>query len=132
MTNVQGIQTLLNAANEADIDRFLQTSTDEACGQIIDGKFSGNDLLNPRNPYSATKADADLLAQSFQITHDLPVAITRTSNNFGPRRHSERLILKFIQNAAVGEILPVYGDGSNVREWIYIKDNCRAVDLTLR
>ncbi len=131
-TNVQGTQTLLNAANEADIERFLQISTDEVYGQILDGRFSEDDPLNPRNPYSATKAGADLLAQSFQITHDLPAIITRTSNNFGPRQHSEKLIPKFIQNAAVGESLPVYGDGSNVREWIYVKDNCRAVDLALR
>ncbi|SFS53995.1 dTDP-glucose 4,6-dehydratase [Halostagnicola kamekurae] len=131
-TNVQGTQTLLDAANEADIQRFLQISTDEVYGQILDGKFSEDDPLNPRNPYSATKAGADLLAQSFQTTHDLPVIITRTCNNFGPRQHPEKLIPKFIQNAATGENLPVYGDGSNVREWIYVEDNCRALDLVLR
>jgi len=130
-TNVQGTQTLLDAANEADIERFLQISTDEVYGQILDGKFSEDDPLNPRNPYSATKAGADLLAQSFQTTHDLPVLITRTCNNFGPRQHPEKLIPKFIQNAAVGDTLPVYGDGSNVREWIYVEDNCRALDLVL-
>jgi dTDP-glucose 4,6-dehydratase len=131
-TNVQGTQTLLDAANDADIERFLQISTDEVYGQILDGKFAEDDQLNPRNPYSATKAGADLLAQSFQTTHDLPVLITRTSNNFGPRQHPEKLIPKFIQNAAAGETLPVYGDGSNVREWIYVEDNCRALDLVLR
>ncbi|MFC4407940.1 dTDP-glucose 4,6-dehydratase [Haloarchaeobius iranensis] len=131
-TNVQGTQTLLDAANEANIERFLQISTDEVYGQILDGKFSEDDQLNPRNPYSATKAGADLLAQSFQTTHDLPVLITRTCNNFGPRQHPEKLIPKFIQNAAAGETLPVYGDGSNVREWIYVEDNCRALDLVLR
>lgn len=131
-TNVQGTQTLLDAANEADIERFLQISTDEVYGQILDGKFSEDDPLNPRNPYSATKAGADLLAQSFQTTHNVPVLITRTCNNFGPRQHPEKLIPKFIQNAAAGENLPVYGDGSNVREWIYVEDNCRALDLVLR
>ena len=131
-TNVQGTQTLLDAAKDADIDRFLQVSTDEVYGQIMDGKFSETDRLNPRNPYSATKAGADLLAQSFQRTHGLPVLITRTCNNFGPRQHSEKLIPKFIQNAADGEALPVYGDGSNVREWIYVEDNCRALDLVLQ
>ncbi|MGB9953260.1 dTDP-glucose 4,6-dehydratase [Haloarcula marismortui] len=131
-TNVQGTQTLLDAANEANVERFLQISTDEVYGQILDGKFSEDDPLNPRNPYSATKAGADLLAQSFQTTHDLPVLITRTCNNFGPRQHPEKLIPKFIQNAAAGETLPVYGDGSNVREWIYVEDNCRALDLVLR
>jgi dTDP-glucose 4,6-dehydratase len=131
-TNVQGTQTLLEAANEGDIDRFLQISTDEVYGQILDGKFSEDDPLDPRNPYAATKAGADLLAQSFETTHDLPVLITRTCNNFGPRQHPEKLIPKFIRNAAVGENLPVYGDGSNVREWIYVEDNCRALDVVLR
>jgi dTDP-glucose 4,6-dehydratase len=131
-TNVQGTQTLLDAAKEADIDRFLQISTDEVYGQVLDGKFSEDDPLEPRNPYAATKAGADLLARSFQTTHDLPVLITRTSNNFGPRQHPEKLIPKFITNAAAGETLPVYGDGSNVREWIYVEDNCRALDLVLR
>jgi dTDP-glucose 4,6-dehydratase len=131
-TNVQGTQTLLDAATESGIKRFLQISTDEVYGQILDGKFSEDDPLNPRNPYAATKAGADLLAQSFQTTHDLPVLITRTCNNFGPRQHHEKLIPKFIQNAATGENLPVYGDGSNVREWIYVEDNCRALDLVLR
>ncbi|MFC6874545.1 dTDP-glucose 4,6-dehydratase [Halobellus marinus] len=131
-TNVQGTQTLLDAANDAGVDRFLQISTDEVYGQVLDGKFAEDDPLNPRNPYAATKAGADLLARSFQTTHDLPVLLTRTSNNFGPRQHPEKLIPKFIQNAAAGKSLPVYGDGSNVREWIYVEDNCRALDLVLR
>jgi dTDP-glucose 4,6-dehydratase len=131
-TNVQGTQVLLDAALEADVDRFLQISTDEVYGQILDGTFSEDDKLNPRNPYAATKASADLLAKSYQTTHDLPVLITRTCNNFGPRQHSEKLIPKFIQNAAAGKELPVYGDGSNVREWIYVEDNCRALDIVLR
>ncbi len=131
-TNVQGTQTLLDAARDADVDRFLQISTDEVYGQILDGTFSEDDPLEPRNPYSATKASADLLAKSFETTHDLPVLITRTCNNFGPRQHPEKLIPKFIQNAAAGETLPVYGDGSNVREWIYVEDNCRALDVVPR
>ena len=131
-TNVRGTQTLLDAANKGDIDRFLQISTDEVYGQILDGKFSEDDPLDPRNPYAATKAGADLLARSFETTHDLPVLITRTCNNFGPRQHPEKLIPKFIRNAALGENLPVYGDGSNVREWIYVEDNCRALDVVLR
>jgi dTDP-glucose 4,6-dehydratase len=131
-TNVQGTQVLLDAALDADIDRFLQISTDEVYGQILDGTFSEDDKLNPRNPYAATKASADLLAKSYQATHDLPVLITRTCNNFGPRQHSEKLIPKFVQNAAAGKELPVYGDGSNVREWIYVEDNCRGIDVVLR
>jgi len=131
-TNVEGTQVLLDAAKDADIDQFLQVSTDEVYGQILDGKFSEDNTLNPRNPYAATKASADLLARSFQTTYDLPVLITRTCNNFGPRQHPEKLIPKFINNAATGETLPVYGDGSNVREWIYVEDNCRALDIVLR
>jgi len=131
-TNVQGTQTLLNAANDAEIDRFVQISTDEVYGQIVDGSFSEEDPLNPRNPYSATKASADLLAQSYETTHGLPVVITRTCNNYGPNQHPEKLIPKFITNATQGKSLPVYGDGSNVREWIYVEDNCRALDLVLR
>jgi dTDP-glucose 4,6-dehydratase len=131
-TNVEGTQVLLDAAKDADIDRYLQISTDEVYGQILDGKFSEDDKLSPRNPYSATKAGADHLAQSYETTHDLPVLITRTCNNFGPRQNPEKLIPKFILNAANGENLPVYGDGSNVREWIYVEDNCRALDVILR
>lgn len=131
-TNVQGVQVLLDAAKEADIDRFLQISTDEVYGEVLDGKFSEGDPLNPRNPYSATKASADLLVKSFHTTHDLPILVTRTCNNFGPRQNPEKLIPKFIQRAAASKTLPVYGDGSNVREWIYVEDNCRALDCVLR
>jgi len=130
-TNVQGTQVLLDAALEADIDRFLQVSTDEVYGEISEGTFSESDPLNPRNPYAATKASADLLARSYYMTHRLPVLITRTSNNYGPRQHSEKLIPKFIQRAAAGKSLPVYGDGSNVREWIYVEDNCLALRTVL-
>lgn len=131
-TNVQGTRVLLDAATDAGADRFLQVSTDEVYGQILDGTFSEDDPLEPRNPYAATKAGADLLAKSYGTTHDLPVLITRTCNNFGPRQHPEKLIPKFIRKAANGEALPVYGDGSNVREWIYVEDNCRALDCVLR
>lgn len=130
-TNVQGTQTLLDAARHTDIDRFIQISTDEVYGEVLEGAFTEGEPLNPRNPYAATKAGADLLAQSYHTTYDLPIVITRSSNNFGPRQHREKLIPKFITNATNGEPLPVYGDGSNVREWTYVKDNCRAIDLLL-
>lgn len=131
-TNVQGTRTLLDAARSADIDRFVQISTDEVYGEIEEGTFSEGDPLNPRNPYAATKAGADLLALSYHTTYDLPVVVTRSSNNYGPRQHPEKLIPKFIANAARGESLPVYGDGSNVREWTYVRDNCRAVNVVMR
>ena len=126
-TNVKGTQTLLDAARETDLDRFVQISTDEVYGQTLDGQSTETDPLDPRNPYAATKAGADHLARSYYTTYALPVSITRSSNNYGPRQHEEKLIPKLIRRAANGESLPLYGDGSNVREWTYVIDNCRAV-----
>jgi dTDP-glucose 4,6-dehydratase len=131
-SNIKGTQTLLDAAVEHDTKQFIQISTDEVYGEILEGEFSENDCLHPRNPYAATKAGADHLVLSYYETHGLPVKITRSSNNFGPRQHHEKLIPKFIKRAAAGESLPLYGDGSNVREWTYVKDNCRAIDLVRR
>ncbi|WP_324759558.1 dTDP-glucose 4,6-dehydratase [Haloarcula montana] len=130
-TNVLGTQTLLEATLDADIESFLQVSTDEVYGEIEEGEFTEWDQLKPQNPYAATKASADLLASSYYTTHGLPVLITRTSNNYGPRQHEEKLIPKFITRATAGQSLPVYGDGSNVREWIYVADNCRALATVL-
>ena len=130
-TNVDGTRTLLDAAVAHDIERFVQISTDEVYGTIESGSVAEDAPLDPRNPYSATKASADLLALSYHTTHDLPVLITRSSNNYGPRQHREKLIPKFITRAAAGENLPVYGDGSNVREWMYVEDNCRAIMAVL-
>jgi len=131
-TNVEGTRTLLDAARNHDLERFVQISTDEVYGEIESGTFEESDPLEPRNPYAATKAAADLLARSYFVTHDVPVLITRSSNNFGPRQHAEKLIPKFIERARDGRSLPVYGDGSNVREWLYVEDNCRAIDRVLR
>lgn len=130
-TNVQGTRTLLDAARKTDLEAFVQISTDEVYGQILDGTFSEDDRLTPRNPYAATKAGADLLALSYHTTYDVPVLITRSSNNFGPRQHREKLIPKLITNAFNREPLPLYGDGSNVREWLYVEDNCRAIESVL-
>lgn len=130
--NIRGVQVLLDAAVDEDIERFVQISTDEVYGEITHGKFSEDHPLEPRNPYAATKASADLLVQSYHTTHGLPVIITRSSNNFGPRQNKEKLIPKFITRALQERPLPVYGDGSNVREWTYVTDNCRALDMVLR
>lgn len=127
-SNVVGTQTLLDAALKYDVNRFVQISTDEVYGEIADGTFTEDDCLQPRNPYAATKASADHLALSYYETHGLPVLVTRSSNNFGPRQHREKLIPKLITRAAAGESLPIYGDGSNVREWTYVEDNCRAIE----
>lgn len=126
-TNVQGTRVLLDAALEYDHERFLQVSTDEVYGEAIEGQFTEEDKLNPRNPYAATKAAADHLVKSYHETHDLPTLITRSSNNFGPRQHHEKLIPKFIKRAKAGKSLPLYGDGQQVREWTYVSDNCRAI-----
>ena len=131
-TNIDGTRTLLDAALDTEIDTFLQVSTDEVYGEIIEGQFSEDDPLNPQNPYSASKAGADLLAQSYHETYGLPVTITRSSNNFGPHQHEEKLIPKLITRANRDETLPIYGDGSNIREWIYVEDNCSAIDMVLR
>jgi dTDP-glucose 4,6-dehydratase len=127
-TNVRGTQTLLDAALDADIECFLQISTDEVYGEILDGSFAEDDCLNPRNPYAATKASADHLTQSYYTTYELPIKIVRSSNNYGPRQHDEKLIPKLIKRARRGEHLPLYGDGTNVREWTYVTDNCRAIE----
>jgi dTDP-glucose 4,6-dehydratase len=131
-TNVEGTRALLDAALSADIERFLQVSTDEVYGEVLEGRANEDAALEPRNPYAATKAAADHLALSYETTHGLPVIVTRTCNNYGPRQNTEKLIPKFITHAAAGEDLPVYGDGSNVREWIYVRDNCRALDRVVR
>lgn len=130
-TNVQGTRTLLDAARREGVRRFVQISTDEVYGETLTGKFTESDRLNPRNPYSATKASADMLAYSYHATHDLPVVITRASNNYGPHQHQEKLIPKLITNALRGEPLPIYGDGTNVREWIHVDDHCRAIAFLL-
>lgn len=131
-TNVDGTRTLLDAARDTELESFVQISTDEVYGEIHSGAFSEDDRLDPRNPYAATKAAADHLAQSYQTTYGIPVTITRTSNNYGPHQHKEKLIPKFLTRADRGESLPLYGDGSNVREWTYVTDNCRAIECVRR
>jgi dTDP-glucose 4,6-dehydratase len=130
-TNIGGTQTLLDMAVDTDIELFIQISTDEVYGEIEYGSFSEGARLDPRNPYAATKAGADLFAISYYQTYGLPVIITRTSNNFGPRQHREKLIPKLITRASRGDRLPIYGDGTNVREWTYVEDNCRGLNLVL-
>lgn len=130
-TNIGGVESILEVAQKRDLDKVIQISTDEIYGEITDGAFSETDCLSPRNPYAATKAGADCLLQSYYHTHGVPVVLARPSNNFGPRQHREKLIPKLITRANQGEILPIYGDGSNVREWIFVKDTCRAIRFLL-
>jgi dTDP-glucose 4,6-dehydratase len=131
-TNVMGTFTLLEAARELRVGRFLAVSTDEVYGSIAEGAARESDPLNPSNPYSASKAAADLLVRAYWTTHHLPVLITRSSNNFGPYQYPEKVIPLFVTNALEDRALPLYGDGRNVRDWLYVLDNCAAIDLVLR
>lgn len=128
-TNIKGTQVLLDAARENLVPRFLHISTDEVYGSIKEGSFTENSSLLPNSPYAASKAAADLLVRSYFITHKMPVLITRSSNNFGPYQYPEKVIPLFITNALEDKPLPLYGDGMNVRDWIFVVDNSRAIDF---
>jgi dTDP-glucose 4,6-dehydratase len=131
-TDVFGVFTLLEAVRELGIPRFLQIGTDEVYGSVAEGSARETDPLRPANPYAASKAGADLLALAYWHTHRVPVVITRSSNNFGPYQYPEKVIPLFITNALEDRPLPLYGDGRNVRDWLYVADNCEAIDLVLR
>jgi dTDP-glucose 4,6-dehydratase len=131
-TNIIGTQVLLEAARKFNHEKFVQISTDEVYGSIIRGSFKETDPLKPSSPYSASKAAADLLAYSYFITYGVPSVIVRSTNNFGPHQHPEKLIPKLILNAIAGRPLPIYGDGRNVRDWLYVLDNCEAINIVLR
>ncbi|MFH1856640.1 MAG: dTDP-glucose 4,6-dehydratase [Candidatus Omnitrophota bacterium] len=128
-TNVKGVQILLEAARDNSVSRFLHISTDEVYGSIENGSFSENSPFAPNSPYAASKAAADLLARSYFITYQMPILIVRSSNNFGPYQYPEKVIPLFITNALENESLPLYGDGLNVRDWLYVLDNARAIDI---
>lgn len=129
-TGVVGTFTLLEVARKRDLT-YVQISTDEVYGSLHKGYFKETDILNPSSPYSASKASADLLVRSYYITYGLPVFITRSSNNYGPNQYPEKLIPRFCINALHNRPLPVYGTGKNVRDWIYVLDNCAAIDTVL-
>jgi len=128
-TDVLGTFTLLEAAKKYNVDRYIQISTDEVYSSIETGSFKEDDLLRPSSPYSASKAGADLLVEAYYKTYGLPVLTTRSSNNFGPYQYPEKLIPLFITKALQNKPLPVYGDGLNIRDWLYVLDNCSAIDL---
>ena len=130
--NVLGVVTLLETARERRIGRVLHISTDEVYGSIPRGSSRETDPLRPGNPYSASKGSADLFVLAYANTYGLPVLVTRSSNNFGPYQHPEKVIPLFITNALEDRPLPLYGDGRNVRDWLYVLDNCAAIDLVLR
>lgn len=132
-TNIMGAQTLLEAARQAGVDRFLQVSTDEVYGSLgPEGLFTESSPIQPNSPYSASKAAADMVARSYFHTYGYPVLVTRCSNNYGPYQFPEKLIPLMIANALEDKSLPVYGDGLNVRDWLYVEDHCEAIDVVLR
>lgn len=131
-TNVEGTLNLLLASKNAKIQRYLQISTDEVYGSLDkSGYFYENSPLAPNNPYSASKASADMLVRSFYETYKLPTLNTRCSNNYGPYQYPEKIIPYFISKLLKDEKVPVYGDGLNVRDWLYVYDHCEAIDLVL-
>jgi dTDP-glucose 4,6-dehydratase len=130
-TDVHGVLVLLEEARKTNLKRFVQISTDEVYGSIDEGSFKETDPLNPRNPYSASKAGGDRMAYAYSQTYNLPVIVTRASNNFGPWQYPEKLIPLFVTNAIDDLPLPLYGDGRNVRDWLYVEDHCAAVDFLI-
>jgi dTDP-glucose 4,6-dehydratase len=131
-TDIFGTFTLLEACRRLNVARYLQVSTDEVYGSIEAGSFTEESPLAPNSPYSASKAAGDLLVRAYYKTYGLPVLITRSSNNFGPYQYPEKLMPLFITNAIEDAKLPLYGDGMNVRDWLFVADNCAAIDLVLR
>ncbi|MBU5355454.1 dTDP-glucose 4,6-dehydratase [Paenibacillus barcinonensis] len=131
-TNVMGTQVLLDAAKKYQITKFVQVSTDEVYGSLgPTGLFTEETPLMPNSPYSASKAGGDLLVRAYHETFGLPVNITRCSNNYGPFQFPEKLIPLIIARALNNEAIPVYGDGLNIRDWLYVEDHCRAIDLVI-
>jgi dTDP-glucose 4,6-dehydratase len=132
-TDVHGVLVLLEEARKQSpsLKRFVQISTDEVYGSIDTGSFTETHPLNPRNPYSASKAGGDRMAYAYSQTYGLPVIVTRASNNFGPWQYPEKLIPLFVTNAIDDLPLPLYGDGRNVRDWLYVDDHCAAIDFLI-
>lgn len=132
-TDVHGVLVLLEEARKhaPDLKRFVQISTDEVYGSIESGSFRETDPLNPRNPYSASKTGGDRMAYAYAETYGLPVIVTRASNNFGPWQYPEKLIPLFVTNAIDDLPLPLYGDGRNIRDWLFVDDHCAAIDFLI-
>ena len=130
-TNIDGTYNLLETTKRYNVSRFIQSSTDEVYGSIGKGSSKETDPLSPSSPYAASKAAADMVVHSYRVTFNLPTIVARSSNNFGPYQYPEKIIPLFITNALEDKPLPLYGDGMNVRDWLYVIDNCEAIDLIL-
>ncbi len=132
LTDVYGSFVLFEALKNSDVEFFIHISTDEVYGSRDEGYFKEDDPMCPSSPYAASKAAADRLAYSYWVTYGLPILILRPSNNFGPYQYPEKFIPLFVSNALDGKPLPLYGKGTNVRDWLYVEDNCRAIDVVMR
>jgi dTDP-glucose 4,6-dehydratase len=131
-SNVQGVQTLLEAAKENKIRKFIQISTDEVYGSLDnEGYFTEETPLAPNSPYSSSKASADLIVRAYHETFGLDINITRCSNNYGPFQYTEKLIPKLISKALKNENIPIYGNGENIRDWLHVIDHCSAIDMVI-
>ncbi len=130
-TDIFGTHNLLEAVRNHGIKKYIQISTDEVYGSIEKGLFTEQSDLKPNSPYSASKTGADLLVRAYFKTYNLPVLITRSSNNYGPYQYPEKLIPLFVTNLIEGKKVPVYGDGLNIRDWLYVLDNCSGIDMVL-
>jgi len=126
-TNINGTVNLLNLSLKYEVQKFIHISTDEVYGSIDDGYFTEKSNYNPRNPYSASKAASDHFVMAYHNTYGLPVVITNCSNNYGPRQYREKMIPKTISNLLSGKKVPIYGDGKQVRDWLYVQDHCEAL-----
>ena len=131
-TNVRGTQMLLEGVRQYKVRKFIQVSTDEVYGSIEEGKFTEDSALHPNSPYAASKAAADLLCHAYWRTYNSPVLITRCTNNYGPFQFPEKLVPLVITNALEGKEIPIYGDGLNIRDWIYVEDHCHALDSVIQ
>ncbi|MDP6671231.1 MAG: dTDP-glucose 4,6-dehydratase, partial [archaeon] len=131
-SNFAGVKVLLDQAKEQNVTKFIQISTDEVYGQVVEGSSTESDKLDPRNPYSAAKAAGELLAMSYFTTYNLPVVVTRSSNNYGPYQFPEKVIPLFITNLLQGKKVPLYGEGKNIRDWLFVGDNCEAIEAILQ
>ena len=132
VTNCVGTNAVMYACRNAGTSRVIHVSTDEVYGSVPEGHSLESDPLDPRSPYSASKAGSDLIARSYFSTYELPVVITRSSNNYGPWQYPEKVIPLFVTNLLDGKQVPLYGDGLNRRDWLFVDDNCSAIDAVLR
>jgi len=132
VTNCVGTNVVMQSCLDADVARVVHVSTDEVYGSVEAGHSTEADVLDPRSPYSASKAGSDLIARSYFSTYGLPVCVTRSANNFGPWQYPEKVIPLFVTNLLDGGQVPLYGDGLNRRDWLWVSDNCAAIDTVLR